>query len=132
MYKTYKECTLSNKQLKRINQLKKESLDVEQEVCVQDVYKRQQKICDYYKETGKLPRTSGCSPDDFMLVFDAIHTTHPNAQDVYKRQVHRYGKIRNPDPAVLLITAVSGHSVKTIIIKKGRHHRFHCDIFLFL
>lgn len=35
MYKTYKECTLSNKQLKRINQLKKESLDVEQEVCVQ-------------------------------------------------------------------------------------------------
>ena len=42
-----------------------------------------QKICDYYKETGKLPRTSGCSPDDFMLVFDAIHTAHPNAQILY-------------------------------------------------
>ena len=42
-----------------------------------------QKICDYYKETGKLPRTSGCSPDDFTLVFDAIHTAHPNAQILY-------------------------------------------------
>ena len=42
-----------------------------------------QKICDYYKETGKLPRTSGCSPDDFMLVFDAIHTAHPDAQILY-------------------------------------------------
>ena len=42
-----------------------------------------EKICDYYKETGKLPRTSGCSPDDFMLVFDAIHTAHPNAQILY-------------------------------------------------
>lgn len=40
-----------------------------------------QKICDYYKETGKLPRTSGCSPDDFMLVFDAIHTAHPECPD---------------------------------------------------
>ncbi len=42
-----------------------------------------QKICDYYKETGKLPRTSGCSPDDFIQVFDAIHTAHPNAQILY-------------------------------------------------
>ena len=62
-----------------------------------------QKICDYYKETGKLPRTSGCSPDDFMLVFDAIHTAHPNAQILYLAYsavttcsgIHRTGSHRN-------------------------------------
>lgn len=42
-----------------------------------------QKICDYYKETGKLPRTSGCSPDDFIQAFDTIHTMHPDAQILY-------------------------------------------------
>ena len=42
-----------------------------------------QKICDYYKETGKLPRTSGSSPDDFIKVFDSIHAAHPDAQILY-------------------------------------------------
>lgn len=42
-----------------------------------------QRICDYYKETGKLPRTSGSSPDDFAKVFDSIHAAHPDAQILY-------------------------------------------------
>ena len=42
-----------------------------------------QKICDYYQETGKLPRTSGCSPDDFIRAFDEIHEQYPDAQILY-------------------------------------------------
>lgn len=34
-------------------------------------------ICKYYDRTGQLPKTSGCSPEDFKLVFDAIHTMYP-------------------------------------------------------
>jgi len=41
------------------------------------------KIVDYYKSTGKLPRTSGSTPDDFALVFDRIHAQHPEAQILY-------------------------------------------------
>ena len=37
-----------------------------------------QKIVDYYHETGKLPRTSGSSPEDFNQVFDAIHLEYPD------------------------------------------------------
>ena len=42
-----------------------------------------QKICDYYHETGKLPRTSRSSPEDFIQVFDAIHQENPEAQILY-------------------------------------------------
>lgn len=42
-----------------------------------------QKIVDYYHETGKLPRTSGSSPEDFIRVFDAIHREYPDAQILY-------------------------------------------------
>lgn len=42
-----------------------------------------QKIVDYYKETGKLPKTSGCTPDDFTKMFDAIHAKCPEAQILY-------------------------------------------------
>lgn len=42
-----------------------------------------QKICDYYHKTGKLPRTSGSSPEDFIRVFDAIHQEHPDAHILY-------------------------------------------------
>lgn len=42
-----------------------------------------QKICDYYHNTGKLPRTSGCSPEDFIKVFDEIHEQSPDAQILY-------------------------------------------------
>jgi len=40
-------------------------------------------IVDYYKSTGKLPRTSGSTPDDFALVFDRIHAQYPEAQILY-------------------------------------------------
>lgn len=35
-------------------------------------------ICDYYSATGKIPKTSGCTPDDFITVFDKIHREHPD------------------------------------------------------
>ena len=41
------------------------------------------RIVEYYKSTGKLPRTSGSTPDDFNLVFDRIHAEHPDAQILY-------------------------------------------------
>ncbi len=30
-------------------------------------------IRDWYKKTGQVPKTSGCSPDAFQNVFDALH-----------------------------------------------------------
>lgn len=42
-----------------------------------------QKIVDYYSQTGKLPRTSGSSPEDFIQMFDQIHQTNPDAQILY-------------------------------------------------
>lgn len=35
-----------------------------------------EEICRYYARTGKLPKTSGCSPEDFTKVFDEIHCQH--------------------------------------------------------
>lgn len=40
-------------------------------------------ICTYYKETGILPKTSGSVPEDFISVFEKIHTEHPKAQILY-------------------------------------------------
>lgn len=40
-------------------------------------------ICDYYQQTGKLPKTSGCTPEDFSAVFDRLHAEHPDAQILY-------------------------------------------------
>lgn len=42
-----------------------------------------QKICDYYDETGKLPKTSGSTPEDFEKMFDKIHVEYPEAQILY-------------------------------------------------
>lgn len=42
-----------------------------------------EKICDYYKETGLLPKTSGCVPEDFSRVFDEIHEEYPDAHILY-------------------------------------------------
>lgn len=36
-----------------------------------------EQICDYYTETQKLPKTSGCSPEDFNKIFDGIHKKWP-------------------------------------------------------
>ncbi|MBE5927219.1 MAG: DegV family EDD domain-containing protein [Lachnospiraceae bacterium] len=42
-----------------------------------------QKICDFYDSTGKLPKTSGSTPDDFYTVFDEIHEKYPDAHILY-------------------------------------------------
>jgi len=42
-----------------------------------------QKIVDFYKETGKLPKTSGSTPEDFIVKFDEIHEKYPDAQILY-------------------------------------------------
>lgn len=35
-------------------------------------------ICNYYDRTGSLPKTSGCSLDDFKRVFDSLHRQFPD------------------------------------------------------
>lgn len=39
-----------------------------------------EKICEYYNNTKKIPKTSGCSPEDFIRVFDKIHSLYPDKQ----------------------------------------------------
>lgn len=41
-----------------------------------------EKITEYYKNTNKLPKTSGCNPGDFEI-FDRIHKEHPDAHILY-------------------------------------------------
>ena len=40
-------------------------------------------VFDHYENTGELPRTSGCTPQDFITLFDRIHEKHPEAHIVY-------------------------------------------------
>ena len=42
-----------------------------------------ERIVDYYETTGKLPKTSGSTPEDFEQAFDRIHAAHPDAQLLY-------------------------------------------------
>ncbi|MGN1267108.1 MAG: DegV family protein [Dorea sp.] len=42
-----------------------------------------EKIIDYYKTTGKLPKTSGSMPEDAAKVFDEIHEKWPEAHILY-------------------------------------------------
>lgn len=42
-----------------------------------------QRIVDYYRETGNLPKTSGSTPGDFEVMFDKIHEEHPEAHILY-------------------------------------------------
>ncbi len=42
-----------------------------------------EKIVDYYRESGKLPKTSGCTPEDFVKVFDEIHAKWPDTKILY-------------------------------------------------
>lgn len=42
-----------------------------------------EKIREYYRETGKLPKTSGSVPEDFTPVYDEIHEKYPEAQILY-------------------------------------------------
>lgn len=42
-----------------------------------------EELYESYRATGKLPQTSGCSPQDFIDAFDRIHGLYPTAQIVY-------------------------------------------------
>ena len=37
----------------------------------------------YYKKTGMLPKTSGCTPGDFEKIFDQIHAEHPDSHIIH-------------------------------------------------
>ena len=41
-----------------------------------------EELYESYRATGKLPQTSGCSPQDFIDAFDRIHGLYPTAQIV--------------------------------------------------
>lgn len=42
-----------------------------------------EKIVEFYKTSGKLPKTSGSTPGDFEIKFDEIHEKYPEAQILY-------------------------------------------------
>ena len=42
-----------------------------------------EKIVEFYKTTGKLPKTSGSTPGDFEVKFDEIHAKYPEAKILY-------------------------------------------------
>ena len=42
-----------------------------------------EKIVEFYKTTGKLPKTSGSTPGDFEVKFDEIHEKYPEAKILY-------------------------------------------------
>ncbi len=42
-----------------------------------------EEVCKYYESTGKVPKTSGCTPDDFKTVLDKIHCEHPEKHIFY-------------------------------------------------
>ena len=42
-----------------------------------------EKIVDYYQSAGKLPKTSGSTPEDFEIAFDRIHAEYPDAHLLY-------------------------------------------------
>ncbi len=42
-----------------------------------------EEIVEYYRTTGRLPKTSGCTPEDFIELFDRIHAEQPEAHIVY-------------------------------------------------
>lgn len=40
-------------------------------------------VCEYYETTGKLPKTSGCNPEDFVKVFNEIEEKYPESHILY-------------------------------------------------
>lgn len=42
-----------------------------------------EEVCAYYEQTGRLPKTSGCNPDDFIKVFDEIFSKYPHCHIIY-------------------------------------------------
>lgn len=42
-----------------------------------------EEVCEYYEKTGKVPKTSGSTPEDFETILDRIHTEHPDKHIFY-------------------------------------------------
>lgn len=42
-----------------------------------------EEVCAYYEKTGKVPKTSGCNPEDFIKVFEEIRKEHPDSHIIY-------------------------------------------------
>ena len=42
-----------------------------------------EEVCEYYEKTGKVPKTSGSTPEDFEIILDKIHAEHPDKQIFY-------------------------------------------------
>lgn len=42
-----------------------------------------EEVCEFYEQTGKLPKTSGCNPEDFEKVFQEIDEIYPDCHIVY-------------------------------------------------
>ena len=42
-----------------------------------------EEVCEYYEKTGKVPKTSASTPDDFEAIFDKIHAEHPDKHILY-------------------------------------------------
>ncbi len=42
-----------------------------------------EEVCSYYENTGKVPKTSGCNPEDFIKIFDEIYSKHPDCHIIY-------------------------------------------------
>lgn len=42
-----------------------------------------EEVCEYYNQTGKLPKTSGCNPEDFTKVFQEILDKYPECHIIY-------------------------------------------------
>ncbi|MCH3967129.1 MAG: DegV family EDD domain-containing protein [Atopobiaceae bacterium] len=77
-------------------------------------------IYDHYRTTGELPHTSGCSPHDFELAFDRIHTEHPSAQIIYLA----YSAITTVSHASALVAAEGRgyvHAYDTKSVSSGLH-----------
>lgn len=42
-----------------------------------------EEVCAYYDATGKVPKTSGCNPEDFVKVFGEIREKYPDCHILY-------------------------------------------------
>lgn len=66
----------------------------------------QQEVCDYYKKTGKVPKTAASNPEDFTKVFDEIFDQYPDCYIFY-----------------MAYSAVTTSSFQSGVIAAGGHPR---------